>query len=112
MAGMNPLELRIRRQGEFDGYKLHGDMFQLHGELRKAWYVTSASSLGEINTYWIEHDQFHTVISHIATPPTGANYFDVGDVIDVKETERAAISRAVEQWTQEYHDKIIADSGD
>ena len=107
---MNPLELLVRRQGDFDGYTIYGHMFQLHGELRKGWYVTSASNLGEVNHYWIESDQFHTVVSHIATPPTGANYLDIGSVVNVKEAEKAVISRAVEQWTQEFHDKILRES--
>jgi hypothetical protein len=110
MAGMNPLELLIRRKGDFDGYTLCGQLFQLHGELRKGWHITSASSLGEVNHYWVERDQFHTVVSHIATPPTGANYFQIGGVTNTKGAERAAISSAIEQWTQKYHDKILGES--
>ena len=48
-------------------------------------------------------------MSHLATPPTGANYFDVGEVVKVKEKERMAISRAVEKWTEEYYRKLSSE---
>jgi hypothetical protein len=110
MAGMSPLELQTRRQGDFDGYTIYGHMYKFHGERRTGWYVTSVSTSVESRQYWVEHDQFHTVVSHIATPPTGANRFDIGEVTEVKEVERTVIARAIEQWTREYHDKILAES--
>ena len=109
---MNPLELLTKRHGEFDGFTLYGYMFKFHGELRTGWKVTSESSLGGVKHYWVEHDRFHTVVSHTGTLPTSVSFLDIGEVIDVIEAERAAISRAVEQWAQEYHGKILADSGD
>ncbi len=110
MAGMNPLELLVQRQGEFDGYTLYGHLFKFHGEHRTGWKVTSESHLGGVKHYWIEHDQFHTVVSHIATPPVGTSFLDIGSVINVEEAERSVISRAVEQWTEEYRDKILGES--
>ena len=105
MAGMSPLELLSNRKGEFDGYTLYGRMFQFRNQLKQGWHVTSTSSLGAVRHYWVERDQFHTVASHIATPPTGANFFDIGDAVEVREAEKVAILHAIGQWTQEYHAK-------
>lgn len=110
MPDMKPLELLSQLHGEFDGFTLHGYRFKFHGEHRTGWKITSESKLGGVKHYWVEHDKFHTVVSHTATEPTRPGFLDIGSVIDVKEAEKAAISRAVERWTQEYHDKIIAES--
>jgi hypothetical protein len=109
MAGMSPLEHLTQRQGEFDGLTLYGHMFKLRNESRKGWYITSAPKIGNVKHYWVEHGEFYTVISHIATPPHGATYLDIGDVTRVKEVEKATIARAVEEWTREYHEKLLSE---
>jgi hypothetical protein len=111
MTGMIPLELLTARHGEFDGYTVYGNMFKLHGEHRTGWKVTSESSLSGVKHYWVEHNQFHTVVSHTGTSPINVSRLDIGDVIEVEKTERTAISRAVEQWTQDYYRKPLAGFG-
>ncbi|HWB33078.1 MAG TPA: hypothetical protein VG714_07900 [Acidobacteriaceae bacterium] len=103
---MNPLTKIAQRQSEFDGYTITGYMFQFLNEpSRRGWYVTMYSPTGGVKHYWVESDQFHSVVNYISTSPGIPAYLDIGDLAEVLEAEKVAVSRAVDMWTREHDEK-------
>lgn len=95
-------------RGKFGEYTIYGTLFQFEGELRKGWKITARTAIGPVEHYWVENGAFHEVRVDLLAPPTGNSFITIGAPVEVSHAEASAVATAMDQWTAEYHDKVLA----